>query len=82
LFAFLLLIAFVILLKLRKAKHYARVNNVNLLTAWMLMNAASRSSRGRWGGFTGGSGGFGGGGGGFGGFGGGSFGGGGAGGSW
>ena len=66
----------------RKAKGYARTNNVDFWTAWWLMQQAARKHRGSWGGFTGGGGFGGGGGGGFGGFGGGSFGGGGAGGRW
>lgn len=65
-----------------RVRDYARRNNIDLWSAWWLMNQASRSHNGRWGGFTGGGGGWGGGGGGFGGFGGGGFGGGGAGGKW
>ena len=66
-----------------RAKRYAKLNNVDLWTAWWLLSQMDRKHRGNWGGFTGGGGGgFGGGGGGFGGFGGGSSGGGGAGGSW
>ena len=76
----------VIIKKGKDANNYAAVNHVPFWTAWMLLNAASSSSRGTWGNFSSGGGSFGGGssGGGssFGGFGGGSFGGGGAGGDW
>lgn len=77
----LLFIALVIWVNVRRAKDYARTNDVEFWTAWWLLNQARRAHRGSWGGFTGGGGSWGGGGG-FGGFGGGSFGGGGAGGSW
>jgi uncharacterized protein len=78
-----ILIAFIIFIivifsKVNSTRRYSRINGISFWTAWMLMNAASRSSGGSWGGFSGG-GGFGGGGGGFGG---GGSGGGGAGGSW
>ncbi len=80
----LLFMAIVIFATISKARRYARTNNIDMWSAWWLLNQAQRSHRGHWGGFTGGGGGgwSGGGGGGFGGFGGGSFGGGGAGGSW
>lgn len=62
----------------RKAKRYARANNVDFWTAWWLLSQMDRKHSGRFGGPRGGMGG----GGGFGGFGGGGFGGGGAGGRW
>lgn len=70
----------------KKARKYARLNNVGFWAAWALLNSARTKHTGSWSSFSGGrgfsGGGFSGGGGGFGGFGGGSFGGGGAGGSW
>lgn len=82
LFVFLILffIFIFVLISYKKAKDYARVNGIDLWTAWQLMNAARNAHRGTWGSFSSGRGGFGSGG--FGGFGGGSFGGGGAGGKW
>lgn len=80
----LLFMAIAIFATISKARRYARTNNIDMWSAWWLLNQAQRSHPGRWGGFSGGGGGWsgGGGGGGFGGFGGGGFGGGGAGGSW
>jgi uncharacterized protein len=70
------------LIAIRNAREYAAINDVPFWTAWLLLNQARRTHRGRYSGWSSG-GGFGGSsGGGFGGFGGGSFGGGGAGGSW
>lgn len=66
--------------KYRSVKRYAALNGIDFWTAWMLLNAARRSSHSS--GWGGGSGWSSGGGGGFGGFGGGSTGGGGATGSW
>ena len=83
---FLLIMIISISLAMRKARNYARLNNITIWQALALLSEANRKHTGSWGSFRGGSGGFGGfsGGGGssFGGFGGGSFGGGGAGGSW
>jgi uncharacterized protein len=79
-----LIVLLILFSRYRSVRNYARRNNLAFWAAWMLLNEASRRSRGSWGGFHGG-GGFGGGGfggGGFGGFGGGMSGGGGAGGSW
>ncbi len=70
------------LIAIRNAREYAAINDVPFWTAWMLLNQARRTHRGRYTGWSSGGGFGGGGGGGFGGFGGGSFGGGGAGGSW
>jgi uncharacterized protein len=84
LFIFLLLsgiFIFIVLIVRRSVQKYADKHGVGFWAAWALINAAQRSSHGRYGHFQGGSGNFGGGSG-FGGFGGGSFGGGGAGGSW
>lgn len=83
-FVFIGLVFFIIFYsRYRSVKRYSVLNNMNFWTAWMLLNAASRSRGGSgssWGG--GGSSWGGGGGGGFGGFGGGSTGGGGASGGW
>ena len=83
---FMIFVIIIIVFSFRatQVNRYAHLNGLSFWAAWMLLNAASRRSRGSWGSFTGGGfgGGFGGGGGGWGGFGGGSFGGGGAGGSW
>ena len=80
---FILFVFAIIVLGIRsRVKRYARTNDLDFWTAWMLLSQMDRKHSGSWGGFTGrGGGGFSGGGG-FGGFGGGSFGGGGAGGSW
>ncbi len=78
-----LVFLFIFYVRYRSVKRYAILNNMSFWTAWMLLNAASRSRGGSgssWGG--GGSSWGGGGGGGFGGFGGGSTGGGGASGGW
>jgi len=82
---FLLVIVLVVMAWHQSVKGYARANNIDFWTAYLLMSQMRRKHSGRWDSFTGGGGGGwsgGGGGGGFGGFGGGSFGGGGAGGSW
>ena len=82
---FLLVIVLVVMAWRQSVKGYARANNIDFWTAYLLMSQMRRKHSGRWDSFTGGGGGGwsgGGGGGGFGGFGGGSFGGGGAGGSW
>lgn len=81
---FLIVIAFSIMGRARRARHYAIGHNIPFWVALGMLGSMGRSHRGSYGNFSSGSGSFGGfsGGGGFGGFGGGSFGGGGAGGSW